>query len=229
MPLRVGGTTFVGRQHELDALLDSLDAARKGLGSVTLIAGEPGAGKTRLLRELADRAGASGWSVLSGRAYESAGMPAYLPFVEALTGYIRACSPAVLAEQLGSDPAQIALLLPEVHDRVGSDSAVDLRTSSAVSWERYRLFESVCDFLLTVAGVGCRGSGVGRATEGSGPVVARAPGSNRVWRRDRCPQAAPRREWLARSAIERTVRYSLNPPPRRRPRHPIPDTRHPQR
>ena len=85
----MAGLSLVGREAELAALLGRLADASQGVGGVALVAGEPGIGKTRLLVELANRARASGWTVLSGRAYDTKGMPPDLPFVEALRDYVR--------------------------------------------------------------------------------------------------------------------------------------------
>lgn len=93
-------------------LLEHLEAAGSGQGGVVLVAGEPGIGKTRLVSELADRARARSWLVLVGRSYESEGLPPYLPFIEALRGYVRACSPDALWMQLGPGAADVALLVP---------------------------------------------------------------------------------------------------------------------
>ncbi len=143
-----GRAPFVGRGHELVTLAGYLDAAARGEGSVALVCGEPGIGKTRLLAELAAHAAATGTTVLSGRAYDTEGMPPYLPFVEALQPYIRACSPETLRAQIGRGAPEVALLVPEVRE-----SWPDLPTSPPVSpeYERYRLFESVTDFLLAIA------------------------------------------------------------------------------
>ncbi|HEV8420849.1 MAG TPA: adenylate/guanylate cyclase domain-containing protein, partial [Actinomycetota bacterium] len=54
---------FVGRDAELAALLEGLGAAREGSGRLFDVIGEPGIGKSRLLRELRDRA--TGFRVLS--------------------------------------------------------------------------------------------------------------------------------------------------------------------
>jgi class 3 adenylate cyclase/tetratricopeptide (TPR) repeat protein len=52
-----GLTPFVGREHELGQLLDAFERARSGQGQVTLIVGEAGIGKSRLLHELRRRVG----------------------------------------------------------------------------------------------------------------------------------------------------------------------------
>src|SRR2546425_9213638 len=52
-----GLTPFVGRERELGQLLDAFERARSGQGQVTLIVGEAGIGKSRLLHELRRRVG----------------------------------------------------------------------------------------------------------------------------------------------------------------------------
>jgi len=139
---------FVGRERELALLHDNLEAATRGERRVALISGEAGIGKTRLLGEFAESARHEGWSVLSGHAYDSEGMPPYLPFIEALQVHVRATSPDDLREQLGTGAADISLLLPELRRRLP-----DLPQSIAIGGDeqRYRLFEAVCDFLDAIA------------------------------------------------------------------------------
>jgi DNA-binding SARP family transcriptional activator len=76
---------IVGRAGELERLERALGSAAAGRGSTALIAGPAGIGKTRLARELADRARSGGATVLTGRCIDlvGAGLP-YLPLVEAL-------------------------------------------------------------------------------------------------------------------------------------------------
>ncbi|HEY7294723.1 MAG TPA: AAA family ATPase, partial [Dehalococcoidia bacterium] len=138
-------TPFVGRRRELTALLSHLEVAAAGHGGVMLVAGEPGLGKTRLLGEQAAR---TGWLVLSGRAYDGEGLPPYLLFTEALRGYVRTCTNDELQEWLGRAAAEVALLVPEVCERLP-----DLTQGPSLSpeHERYRLFESVCDVLIALA------------------------------------------------------------------------------
>src|SRR6266851_3827870 len=148
MPRSLRRVPFVGRQRELAALLERLEATGQSQGDVVLLAGEPGIGKTQLVLELTDRARAQSWQVLVGRAYEPDGMPPYLPFAEALRDYVRACPLDDLRTQLGEGAAFVALLIPELRKRLP-----DVSETSVLSPEhqRYRLFESVCDFLLAIA------------------------------------------------------------------------------
>jgi class 3 adenylate cyclase len=50
-------TPLVGREHELGLLLDRWERAREGEGQVVLLSGEPGIGKSRLVRAFEDRLG----------------------------------------------------------------------------------------------------------------------------------------------------------------------------
>jgi len=115
---------FVGRERELAFLADRLKAAREAEAGVVLISGEPGIGKSRLLQEAAKQAEQEGWRVLLGHAYDSEGMPPYLPFIEALQDYVRLCPVEELVPQLGQGAAQVALILPlPVHQKLVSSSA----------------------------------------------------------------------------------------------------------
>jgi DNA-binding NarL/FixJ family response regulator len=99
---------LVGRQTELDELRDALERARLGAGSLVLVAGEAGVGKTRLTAALADGSDAL---VLRGRAGRAGVMP-YAPAVAALRSYLR-CEPDGLAG-FGPLLPHLALLLPEL-------------------------------------------------------------------------------------------------------------------
>ena len=76
---------LVGRDAELAAVLDAFDAAGAGAPSAALVVGEPGAGKTRLLEQVArlveERHGAR---VVSGHALDTEALPPYHPLSRAL-------------------------------------------------------------------------------------------------------------------------------------------------
>ncbi|MFJ3841698.1 BTAD domain-containing putative transcriptional regulator [Streptomyces sp. NPDC090054] len=83
---------FVGRRRELEVLEQ---AARAGLGggAVALVAGEGGAGKTALLARFADSLRERGWTVVTGRCPDDAGVPAAWAWTEALGELARLLPP----------------------------------------------------------------------------------------------------------------------------------------
>jgi len=66
---------FVGRDDELNRLRDALERAEDGSGSVWLIGGESGVGKSRLLDELRAQALVRGTLVLRGQGVAEGGLP----------------------------------------------------------------------------------------------------------------------------------------------------------
>ena len=103
-------SALVGRKAERERLREALEQAELGTGSLLLLAGEAGVGKTRLAEELAE---ASGGLVLWGRASQSAAAP-YGPIVASLRSYLRS-NPDGLADY-GPLRPQLALILPELGD-----------------------------------------------------------------------------------------------------------------
>ena len=79
-----GLTPFVGRERERALLAEHCASATGGMGRVTVLIGEAGAGKSRLLHELRDLATASGMRVLVGRCDVYGGTTPFLPFIDAV-------------------------------------------------------------------------------------------------------------------------------------------------
>ena len=80
---RAGLTPFVGRERERSILVEHLGAARAGTGRLTVIVGEAGVGKSRLLHELRQSAAECGTRVIVGRCAAYGSTTPFLPFVEA--------------------------------------------------------------------------------------------------------------------------------------------------
>jgi DNA-binding CsgD family transcriptional regulator len=76
--------TLVGREREQAVLRDALDAALAGHGSLVLIGGEAGVGKTALAEATLAAAGHRGALVLVGRCYDLAETPPHGPWAEIL-------------------------------------------------------------------------------------------------------------------------------------------------
>jgi predicted ATPase len=119
---------FVGRARELRELTWALEAARTGHGSLMLVSGEPGIGKSRLIEELAETGRARGCQVLIGRCWEGGGAPAYWPWVQV----VRAA---------GGDFEDLALAATATPSSRGPTAEVD--PDAAL----FRLFQQVARFL----------------------------------------------------------------------------------
>ncbi len=76
-------TPFVGRARERAMLAEHAESARQGQGRFTVLIGEAGAGKSRLLHELRDIAVAQDLRVIAGRCDAYGGSTPFLPFVDA--------------------------------------------------------------------------------------------------------------------------------------------------
>jgi len=139
---------LVGRQRELDSLWNQFEQSITGRLRVTLVVGEPGIGKTRLLREVAQHAEQVGVSVLHGGASEAEGMPPYLPFLEALGQHIRAAAPDEVRTQTGAMASVLATILPELSLCLGELPASYLLPPEQA---RLRLYEAVGMFLAAIA------------------------------------------------------------------------------
>jgi DNA-binding CsgD family transcriptional regulator len=128
-------SALIGRQAERELLQEALESAEHGSGSLVLLAGEAGVGKTRLADEVA---GGSDAPVLRGAASQAARTP-YGPIVAALRTHLRA-NPGGL-DEVGPLRPHLALILPEL----GEAAAVT---------DRATLFEAVRTAFAHVAGEG---------------------------------------------------------------------------
>jgi len=145
---RLARAPFVGRKQEMDALKAALEQALTGKGSLYLLAGDPGIGKTRLVQELALYARLRGTKVLRGHCAEAEGSPSYLPFVEILDAIAGEHSTEMLRERLGEDAPLVAKLLPQIATRLRDLPAPPEFPPES---ERYMLFQAVSALLRGIA------------------------------------------------------------------------------
>jgi len=75
-----------GRDRELDVLSQHLTRTLAGRGSIVLVGGEAGIGKTTLIESVANEARTRGALVLTGHCYDLTATPPYGPWVEILDG-----------------------------------------------------------------------------------------------------------------------------------------------
>jgi len=136
---------FVGRDSEMDRLMNWWDRTTRGAGALVMVGGEAGVGKTRLLEEFAHRAKNQGGRVLVGHALAMGEAP-YRPMVSAL----RHALPLIAALDLSAFwLAVVAQLLPELQAKRGIQSPpLPKLPSLNPEQEQLRLFEGVLRCLV---------------------------------------------------------------------------------
>jgi DNA-binding SARP family transcriptional activator/energy-coupling factor transporter ATP-binding protein EcfA2 len=107
---------LAGRQADLATLRDALERACTRRGHVVAIIGEAGVGKTRIVTELAALARDRDARTTIGRAYETAQVLAFGPWVDALRVALSA-APEALAALEPAWRAELARVLPEAAAR----------------------------------------------------------------------------------------------------------------
>jgi len=118
---------LVGRERELATLRARLDVALAGQGSLVLIGGEAGIGKTALAEAVCREATEQGALVLIGRCFDLVETPPYGPWIELFARY---------------KPSGDAPSVPEIFARLGT--AGDVASQAA-------LFRQVLDFFATLS------------------------------------------------------------------------------
>jgi len=136
--LLANAATLVGRERELATLRTLITSAAHANGSVAMLFGEPGIGKTRLLREVAALTRAEETTVCFGTCYEGEGAAPYHPWVEVLTQYARTLEPESLQQGARESAAIVAQVVPELEWTI--DAEPERLTSED---ERIRFFEAV--------------------------------------------------------------------------------------
>ena len=139
---------LIGRERQLGQIVACLDRAAEGRGSLVMVVGPPGIGKSRLVDEVASVASSRGLPVLWGRCWDTAGAPPYWPWVQVLRAHLRSMNADDLRAQLGTGAADVAQMLPELRDMFP-----DLPPPPATDPEsaRFRLFDSITMFLLSAS------------------------------------------------------------------------------
>ncbi len=130
---------LVGREQARTVLADALEAARAGTGSLVLLSGEPGIGKSALLSWLTERA-AGEFRMLRGFCWESAVAPPYWPWTQVLRA-------SGISE---ADLGEAALLLAPVD--AGEPVGTGDRLAAADA--QFRLLDAVTRGLQTLASRG---------------------------------------------------------------------------
>src|SRR5688572_22412741 len=114
--------TSVGREAPLRSLLERLDRAVEGQGTVLLLGGDAGVGKSRLVRDLKQEATTRHIRVIEGRCSSTESSVPYAPFMDALRFRIARGEGEEVAKILGPLRAILAPIFPQLE---GAAAPVD--------------------------------------------------------------------------------------------------------
>ncbi|WP_419660078.1 adenylate and guanylate cyclase catalytic domain protein [Desulfosarcina variabilis str. Montpellier] len=149
---------LIGRQAELDLLLQKMEALKQGTGAVISIVGEAGTGKSRLLAEFERKVAAKGvncnWIV--GYAYAHTQQVPYYPLVGIVRRWL-ALDGSATAEEMSAGIAQRvggllgprAEEIPIIQGLIGQDVA-ETESMSPEQW-RERLKTAMLNLLSAIA------------------------------------------------------------------------------
>ena len=138
-----GAGRIVGREQELADIDATLDALEGGSAGCLTVEGEPGIGKTRLLRELAARADARRQIVLFGAAAEFERDLPFSVFADALDAYVASQALSDAAAWDADLERELAQVLPSL--RAAGEGGREIAD------ERYRTHRAVRHLLTLIA------------------------------------------------------------------------------
>jgi hypothetical protein len=144
-----GRTVFVGRESERSTIRAAIDRALTGHGSVVMLAGGAGVGKTRLAMEMAEYASRARFRYLVGHCYEEDEPVPFLPFAEILeSGLAQSASREDFRLRMGANAPELAQIAPSLR-RVFPDIPQPLELPPAQ--RRRNLFQSVSEGLANAS------------------------------------------------------------------------------
>ena len=135
---------FFGRSSQLANLADHWRAARSGRGSIVLVTGQAGIGKTALLARFTSELDKRD-PILWGRAWESGGAPSFWPWPDVIRTWCEFLGPQEVAALVGDDLGDLARVFPALGNALpGSlgETSID-RAPEA----RFRVLDSVASFV----------------------------------------------------------------------------------
>ena len=136
----------------MDELVAGLEQALAGHGTVVLLAGEPGIGKTSLARTLSDEAEARGANTAWGVGWSGGAAPAYWPWVQVVRALVREGGESEgLLSQLGPKAQWLAEIVPELTEELPSPADETAATTTTADEGRFHAYDALAELLRLAA------------------------------------------------------------------------------
>ena len=170
---------------------EALDGAFAGRGTVVLLAGEPGIGKTSIARALSDEAEARGAAAVWGIGWAGNAAPAYWPWVQVVRALVRRPDGDDLLAGLRPGAAWLGEIVPELGTEV---SGLPRLPRGSAEEGRFHVYDALAELLRRAAARGSAARRARRPAVGGRGVAAHAglrrPGT--AGRRRRAARDVPR-------------------------------------
>jgi DNA-binding winged helix-turn-helix (wHTH) protein/tetratricopeptide (TPR) repeat protein len=142
-PLRLAAAPFVGREGVLGHLRAALSEARNGSGSVILLTGEPGIGKTRVAEVFGREAVALGLPVAWGYCREVGDTPPLWPFANLLRELFAHLALDLSEPRFAALVPELGRLLPELVSSPRPPAFAQLAADSGPLACKHRVFDAI--------------------------------------------------------------------------------------
>ncbi len=147
----MSSTPLIGRAAELTRFTTLLSETAAGKGTTTILFGEGGVGKTRLIGAVAERARKRGFTVALGRAYPvETGVP-YALFADGLLPLLAQIDPAQLAVLTRGASAELAALFPGMYPASSGEGRDPARSGGDPAEIKARLLWNFSQFLTRIS------------------------------------------------------------------------------
>jgi class 3 adenylate cyclase/tetratricopeptide (TPR) repeat protein len=150
-----GLTPFVGRQKELELLMDCYGRVKRGQGQVVGIVGEPGVGKSRLLMQMRSMLIQGEYSYLEGQCLHYGEAMAYLPIVNALRAYFdieegepQLLSQKKLKQRISQLDERLMAMLPPLQELLSLKVEDGEFLKLEPQQKRVRIFEAIWSLII---------------------------------------------------------------------------------
>jgi class 3 adenylate cyclase/tetratricopeptide (TPR) repeat protein len=144
----VGEPPLVDRIEVLEVLHTFVEDVLEGKSGAQFLTGEPGIGKSRLVRETIDYAHRRGVRTLQAQCADLSGTGAYAPWIEILGRVVREETPESLRRYCGLLGSELAKASGELKAKVGS---LPRLPSGNATEERLRFLETFAEFFRAMA------------------------------------------------------------------------------
>jgi DNA-binding CsgD family transcriptional regulator/tetratricopeptide (TPR) repeat protein len=137
---------LIGRARQFDSIIQRLEEVNLYKGTVILISGDAGIGKSRLVNETKKYVIGKELIILQGNCSEPDRALPYAPFLDLLRTFIITLSPDQINQEFGSTATEMVQLIPELANVLPN---LSYSATSNPDIEKHRIFQALTQFFVS--------------------------------------------------------------------------------